>query len=372
MPNTLSALPSSTYNLSHDPTQSVYGNVGSDISDNPFGEMTDALLFGAVNDFLEVVDDVTGLDLLGIISPLEALLGANTGLLSGLVGFLTPGANTTGLNVLSPIMNLFSINTLAALPGMLIQLGLNAVISLFGFGTPTSGSVGGTSSTSPLGILGAILAIPGDLWSLLFGQQASNQAQIDAINSGGFSYDPAVNGVSGWTNLVGTLTLSTRGTFIQALTETVAYRSSGIASDSYGISFVLDPTMRGVAGGGICADSAGTKWVGLLAYRGFDGDALWLVAAASPTLWVIVKKMDLPGANKMTGLTTLKLRTDGISKFTSTLNDKPLPLLDWTDTGGLVVHNSTHRGVILVSNGLNRNEDSYLGPAFKGKVVSFL
>jgi hypothetical protein len=141
------------------------------------------------------------------------------------------------------------------------------------------------------------------------------------------------------------------------------------------VSFQIDPTMRGVTGYGICADSAGASWVGLLAYRGFDGDALRLVAAASPTLWVVIKEFDLLGTNRLTGLTTLKLRTDGVNKFWAEINTHPVTWNDgdtaWTDSGGLATHNSTHRGVILVANGLNRHDDAYYGPAIKGKANSY-
>lgn len=237
-----------------------------------------------------------------------------------------------------------------------------------------------TTSSNPASILTSLLsqglAIPTDILAAIFGQQASTQAQVNALASGGFSYDPAVNGVTGWSNLVGTLALSSRGAYIQATTETVVYRSSGLSVDKYGVNFVLDSSMRGVAGAGICADSAGASWVGLLAYRGFDGDALWLVTAASPTLWVVQKQADFSGANRFSGIMNLSLQTDGVSKFSVLYNNKPVPALadpsrtDWDD-GGLATHNSSHRGVILLSNGLNSSVDGSYGPAIKGKVVSY-
>lgn len=374
MPNTLSALPASNYKLSHDPTANLAGNVPSDIGTNPYGALTDELLFGAGNEILQLIDDATGLDFLGLVTPLEHLLGANTGLLSGLLSFLTPALGTTTPNVLSPITSLLNIGSLASLPFAIGQLGVNSILALLnlgGTGTATNGA--GTSSTDPLGgLLTQLLSVPADLWALLLGTNASQQSQINALQSGGFSYDPGVNGVSGWTTLTPTaLVLSSRGPFIQATVETVAYRSSGLSVDKYGASMVINPTMRGLTGLGICADSAGSNWVGLLAYRGFDGDSLWLVTAASPTLWVTQKQVDLMGPNKLSGLVTLDLKTDGVNRFTSLVNGKEITGLAWTDTGSLAQHNSTHRGVMLVSNGLNSSDDGSYGPAITGKVVSY-
>jgi hypothetical protein len=233
----------------------------------------------------------------------------------------------------------------------------------------------GSSAASVLGVLGGLLndaaSLPGDVLSLIFGQQASQQAQINSAASGGFSYDPSVNGVTGWTTLTSTpLALSAQGAFIQAPVETVAYQSSGLSVDKYGINFVINPSMQGVCGMGICADSAGASWVGLLAYRGFNSDALWLVTAASPTLWVVQKEADLTGANRMSGLTTLDLKTDGVSTFSAELNGNPVVALNWTDPG-IATHNSTHRGVILMTNGQNGNQNGFYGPAFAGKAVSY-
>lgn len=106
MPNTLSALPSSTYKVTHDPTATIAGDVGSDISKNPFDELSSELLFGMVNDFLGVVDDATGLDFLDFALALEGLLDGPVGLLSGFLGFLTPGSGTSGGGVFGPILNL--------------------------------------------------------------------------------------------------------------------------------------------------------------------------------------------------------------------------------------------------------------------------
>lgn len=121
MPNTLSALPASDYKLSHDPTKSITGDVKSDLSKNPFGTMASELLFGMVNDFLMVVDDATGLDLLDFATALEGLLGGPVGLLSGFLSFLTPGTTTPGGGVFGTLLQL--IPGLAGGAGTLAGLG---------------------------------------------------------------------------------------------------------------------------------------------------------------------------------------------------------------------------------------------------------
>lgn len=136
MPNTLSALPSSIYKLSHDPTQSVMGDVGSDLTNNPFAAMTDEILFGAVNTLLQDIDAATGLDLLDFATGLESLLGGPLSLLTGFLGFVTPGTGTTGGGVFGPLLGL--------IPGL-------------GGGTGTLGGLG--TFLNPVSLIGAAAGI---------------------------------------------------------------------------------------------------------------------------------------------------------------------------------------------------------------------
>lgn len=202
MPNTLSALPSSTYKVTNDPTATIAGNVPSDISENPFAEMTDEILFGAVNLLLQDIDDATGLDLLGMVTPLEDLLGAEHGLLSGLVGFLDPSSSTAGGGVLGPLLDL--------IPGL-------------GGGTGTLGGLGSFLNPTSLigaaaGVLAPLLSGGNILGSLIPGLDASKiisgtlgssllQPVIDAISTGfggstGLSF-PGLQAFLGGLSLVG-------------------------------------------------------------------------------------------------------------------------------------------------------------------------
>jgi hypothetical protein len=103
VPNTLSALPSSFYKLSHNPTESIIGDPNGDLQNNPYDSLTDAILFGAVNDLLGLIDDATGLDLLDLATELESVLG---GPLHLLTGFLFPTTSTAGGGVFGPLLGL--------------------------------------------------------------------------------------------------------------------------------------------------------------------------------------------------------------------------------------------------------------------------
>jgi hypothetical protein len=291
----------------------------------------------------------TGVDLSGLLAIIDPLTTDVSGIIQALEGIdlSNPGA------------------VLAALTAP-----LQAIIAAIVGGTTGQASTG----TDPVSVLFSLLnqglSLPGDLVALIFGGQATTQAQINALQNGGFSHDFASLGVTGWTNLVNTLAVSTRGGFIQAATETVAYRSSGTSVDKYGVNIVINPSMQGTCRIGICSDTSGSRWAGLEIYRGFDGDAIRLVVGASPTLTAVLKQVDLTDKNKLSGMTSIDLRTDGVNQFSVLYNNQPVPALNFTDSGGLFTHDSSHRNILLTSNGFNRNEDSFYGPAIT-KVVSY-
>lgn len=249
-----------------------------------------------------------------------------------------------------------------------------SIIDALVSGLTGSASTGNDPGAILLALINQGLAIPANLLGFLgslFGQQASTQAQLNALQNGGFSHDFAANGVTGWTNLVGTLALSTRGAFIQAHTQTVAYRALGASQDKFGVNIALDMSMQGIVRIGICSNTTGTSWVGLEIYRGFDGDAIRIVAGSSPTLAIPIKQVDFLGTNRLNGPISIDLKTDGVNKFTVSLNTQPVSGLDFTDTTGLATHDASHRNIILTSNGDDRDEDSYYGPVIK-KVVSYV
>jgi hypothetical protein len=273
--------------------------------------------------------------------------------------------------------NLLNVQALFAPVRQLIGLipGINALLALVGINPGTGSAAPGSNPLDAIwgGINQGLSDLAG-LFQQIFGQQATGQAQINNLGSGGFTHDFSINGVAGWTALVGAFVLSVRGQFVQAATETVAYRASGIAADKFGMHFIAAPSMRGVMRGGICALSDGTMGVDLEVYRGFDGDALRLVTRGSPKLTVVRQQADFIGANRLGDVTALDLRCDGADKFTVLRNLQPVRWNDntfeWSD-GGAITHNSTTRGVLLTSNGDDRHDDGFWGPAIQGKTITY-
>lgn len=233
MPNQLSLLPSSLYNLSHDPTVTLNGDPMSDVGVNPFGTMTDEILFGAVNELLGWIDDATGLDLLAIVSPLEALLGTSTGLLSGFLGFLTPGSSTLGGGVFGPLLGLIpglsgGTGTLGGLgsflnPATLLSGGgifapLLSVIPGLGSGTgtlaglgsflnPTTGATGLNVFSPLLGGLG-LPTLNGLLGFLKPTSLSSYAGVLAPIMSGGLLLTSLIPGLPGLLSGLGLTDLS--------------------------------------------------------------------------------------------------------------------------------------------------------------------
>lgn len=244
MPNQLSAVPSSYFKLSHDPTVTINGDPLGSLGDNPYGALTDELLFGFINTFFGYVDDATGLDFLAILTPLENLLGAEHGLLSGLIGFLTPGSGTAGGGIFGPLLGL--------IPGL-------------GGGAGTLGGLG--DFLNPASFLGAAAGIFAPLLSggsflggLIPGLDASK------ITSGAFSLSQlpttVLNSITGVASslLTGLLSLGnipnlpagqiTSGTFLSGLIP--GLDASKIISGTLGSSLLqplIDVISTGFGGG---------------------------------------------------------------------------------------------------------------------------
>lgn len=338
---------------------------------SPFGFLTDlwsrfnATIANADPSAVKSVEDLGPL----FIEFVENLpfVGQFFGLLEALLGTYTGNDQ-----------NLLSLQTLFAPVRQLIGLvpGLTALLALVGInpGTGASQTPGSNPLDSLFGSFNKGLTDLAGLFQQIFGQQATGQAQINNLGSSGFTHDFSINGVTGWTALAGAFILSARGLFVQSAGETVGYRASGIAADKFGLHFVVAPSMRGVARGGICSPSDGSSGVDLEVYRGFDGDALRLVTRGSPTLTVIQTQADFVSPNRLGDVTALDIRTDGVSKVTVLRNLQPVRWNDntfeWPD-GGTITHNSTTRGVLLTSNGEDRDDDGFWGPAIQGKTITY-
>lgn len=309
-----------------------------------------------------VVQAVTGFLLPGnAITQLESWAQA----IPGVSNLLAIIKQQTGVD-LSTVFNGIDLTN----PGSVVTAigsSFQQIIDVLFTGVTGTAATGNDPLSLGLALLNQTAQVPGALLALLFGQQSTQQAQINAINSSGFSHNFASNGVTGWSNLVGTLALSTRGNYIQSATEVVAYRA-GAASDKHGAHMVINPNMRGVARLGICSDTAAARWAGLEVYTGFAGDSLRIVTAASPTLTVVQAQVDFTGVDRLTPSAGLDVRTDGVNQFTVMRNGSTL--LTWTDSGGVVAHDSSHRNIVLTSNGFDRNEDGFYGSAIN-QVVGY-
>lgn len=77
MPNTISLAPPGVAKVTHDPTKTINGDPLGNLGDNPFGQMSMDILFGGVNTTLQLVDYVTGFDLLPAAQLLESLFSGS-------------------------------------------------------------------------------------------------------------------------------------------------------------------------------------------------------------------------------------------------------------------------------------------------------
>lgn len=237
------------------------------------------------------------------------------------------------------------------------------------------GTTGATSnSNDPLSIIFGFLkqaeTVPADLWQMLFGQQATQQAQITALqnNSGtSLSDNFATAPVSGYTNLVGTLAVSTLGPYLQTASEAIAYRNTGPATNKHGAHIALGGVQRGVCRVGICADTAASSWAGLEIYCGWEGDAVRMITAASPTLTVVQQQADLLGTARLTNQDTFDVWYEPTPNTFHVIRNG-LSVFDWVDSGNIVTHNTSHQKILVTTNGLN--DHGFYGPGI-AKLVGY-
>jgi len=137
MPNNIDLFPQN-YRVTHDPNRRLNIKARDYLSDNPYKEMTHDLLFAAVHDFLELIHQFTGLDLLGLVDPLKRLTGLEHNLVTALTDFLhlpqsphllqnlLDGPQTTRPSIFSPILDRLNLPTIDALPTVLHHSAVSA------------------------------------------------------------------------------------------------------------------------------------------------------------------------------------------------------------------------------------------------------
>jgi hypothetical protein len=184
VPNSISLLPANFNQVPNDPTKQINGDPMGFVGDNPFLTMTEDIIFGAANTLIEIVDYVTGLDLLPAAKMLEDLLGSALGGsgASGFASFLdnqpstdptlglpTPSTSPVGLfsGIISWITSGFGLlggggsllgSIIGVIPGIVGGLtGLTGLGSIFGDLFGLLGGPTGVGSGSPvLPIIGSI------------------------------------------------------------------------------------------------------------------------------------------------------------------------------------------------------------------------
>lgn len=157
---------SSLQKLSHDPTVTINGDPLGILGDDPFAEMTETIIFGAINSFLEMLKDVTGIDLTTYATVLEGLpFDLLTSVLQG-------QGNWTALLSGAGVPNVEGLLSLLLNPIAVIQ-------SFIPDWIPVSSIVDAAMNLLPDGLFGASTSVPSDGpwdWTSLFkmGQSAGS------------------------------------------------------------------------------------------------------------------------------------------------------------------------------------------------------
>lgn len=411
MPNRVSLLPSSVPKVTHDPTVTLQGDPMGVLGSNPYGEMTDALLFGAVNTLLGWVDDATGLDLLGIVSPLEGLLGTGTGLLSGFVGFLTPGTGTTGGGVFGPLLGLIpglggGAGTLGALGGFLNPTTLLAGGGVFGpilselglgnLGQFTSvfggldllthnpitsfaqdleqevidtvvnalanfSQVGNVLSgiawflREPLELLDTLKDGVGHIAQDLQAMGARLEGRIIVVENSKADKTSAIGSVfdncstaTGFTTISGMTALTSNGDSIRNSGLAGGWHTIGPTEDNHGVRFTLSRKAPGTLRIFTHSDIACANYFGLqIRTDGWGNDYIRTIVGDSPTNAVAIGQWD----NRISETWVIDTYYDlATNTFHTAINNAEIDKLLFPDVDHLVTHGSTKWKVGIISN----------------------
>jgi len=289
-----------------------------------------------VTDYLiPIIKDLTGIDL----SFLKQLFEG--------IDLTTPGG----------IVAAFS-----AVGSNLVQLIIDALVN---------GLTGGnTTGNDPVAVVIALaqqgLAIPlgifDQLWAsvaqLLSGQQALQ-------NSPGTSMidDFLSLGVSGYTDITGTLALSSVGPYVQTPSLAVAYRDTGPSTDQHGAQIVIQGNQQGWCGAGICSDTSASSYALLQVYSGFEGDAVRLLTGSAPDVAAVQAQTDFI-TPRLADTNTFDIWYETATNTFHVLRNGQ-KVFDWPDTSNIVTHDASHRKVLLFSNGEDDSTNGSYGPGIR-------
>lgn len=237
---------------------------------------------------------------------------------------------------------------------------------LFGGLTGTS-STGNDPAAIVFALLNPLVTIPtqtfDQLWAAIAQLLSGQQAQLN--NAGAVLTDDfATVGVGGYTNITGTLAVSSAGPYIQTPNLAVAYRTTGPATNQHGGQIVIDGNQQGWCGVGICSDTAATSYALLQVYSGFEGDAVRLLTGSEPTIAAIQAQTDFITPIRLADTDTFDAWYETATNTVHVLRNAQ-KVFDWVDTDNILIHDASHRRVLVFSNGEDDTENGSYGPGIR-------
>lgn len=354
----------------------------------------DALLdlwLKSFNDFIvPVVKEVTGLDLSSpeafivsvatmivnggnaVIQLMEAIVSPIFAAIKSLTG-IDLGTIFNGLKLGNPGAILGGIQeSVNDLVNTVIQPIIDAIHQAF-----TGASQIGNDVTAiiqalfnPIKLFNNALALIQSIFGDLGGHAGGLDARISALEAqalgaaglvSGDNFNRATIG-STWTNVVGTLLISS-GDYVKTSSRAAAYyNAGGPSTDRHGVAVKLVDRSAGDCQFWMCGDTGMTNFVGVEVHAGiFGDDYIQLFTGSSPTVGVAQAQesfvSNLFGQNSLRSGDVIALNYDEITNtYTVTRNSKVIDDLTWTDTTNIVTHGPTKRNTGVVTNSLNQHQ----------------
>lgn len=303
---------------------------------------------------LDMISGALGIGPIGDVLPnmVRALSGINLSTPGAVVAEIVSTATEVASNIVQPIIDAIH----QALTGA-SEIGndVTAVIqALF----------------NPLKLFNNALALIQSIFGDLGGHAGGLDARISALEAqalgaaglvSGDNFNRATIG-STWTNVVGTLLISS-GDYVKTSSRAAAYyNAGGPSTDRHGVAVKLVDRSAGDCQFWMCGDTGMTNFVGVEVHAGiFGDDYIQLFTGSSPTVGVAQAQesfvSNLFGQNSLRSGDVIALNYDEITNtYTVTRNSKVIEDLTWTDTTNIVTHGPTKRNTGVVTNSLNQHQ----------------
>lgn len=312
-----------------------------------------------------LLEFIEGLPVVGqFVDLFEAILGTYTGTDTTLLGIqalfapiraIVDAFTAAGID----LSNAGSFLTAITAP---IQAVIDAIVN----GTGGGNTVANDPLAIVIGLAQQGLTVPvqifDQLWAsvaqLLSGQQALQNSPGTALIDDFLSL-----GVSGYTNITGTLALSSMGPYVQTPNLAVGYRTVGPSTDQHGAQIVIQGNQQGWCGAGICADTTASSYALLQVYSGFEGDAVRLLTGSAPDVAVVQAQTDFI-TPRLADTNTFDIWYETATNTFHVLRNGQ-KVFDWPDTTNIVTHDASHRKVLLFSNGEDDPTNGSYGPGIR-------